>query len=110
MADIKLPLDIEVRTQRPLESNRGPVQVKSDLINPDTWAHDGDIYYVYDGMIVPVLSTGDLWMLIDSSKLLDDRYQGWKLIGGNSGGNLDGGRADDVYTPSQIISCGGALE
>lgn len=108
MADIQLPIDIEVKTQKPLISKRGPVQTKADLINPNSWSHDGDTFYVHDGMLVPVLSSGDIWMLIDKTLILDDRYRGWKLMGSGGGSNIDGGRADEIYSPDQYLDCGGA--
>ena len=109
MADIQLPINIEVKTQKPLVEKRGPVQTKADLINPNSWSHDGDVYYVHEGMLVPVLSSGDVWMLIDKSLILDSRYRGWKLMGSGGGSNIDGGRADEIYTPDQHVDCGGAM-
>ena len=101
------PYSIEVQTQHPLVAKRGPVATKNDLINRNSWSHDGDVFYVYNGMLVSVLSSNDLWMLVDSSKILEPDFSGWKLIG-SVGADIDGGHADEVYSPNQLIQCGDA--
>ena len=110
---VKFTQELEIQTQRPLEYKRGPVQTKIDLINPNSWAHEGDegdeVYYVYEGMLVAVISSKDVYMLVDKSKILSPDYSGWALVGsGASGMELDGGNASSYYTEDQIINTGGA--
>lgn len=111
--NIKITNGFEIQTEQPLEYKRGPVQNKIDLINPNSWAHEGDegdeVYYVYEGMLVSVISSKDIYMLIDKSKILSPDYSGWALVGsGSSGMELDGGTAISYYTHDQIINTGGA--
>lgn len=106
---VKFTQELEIQTQRPLEYKRGPVQNKADLIKSDSWSHDGDVYYVYEGMLVAVISSKDVYMLVDKSKILSPDYSGWALVGsGASGMELDGGNASSYYTEDQIINTGGA--
>lgn len=95
---------------------------------------NGNKYVVYmkAGMRITVTGTKenpvfDLYILTDENKILGeaivdengkrigwDNYAGWKYYAGGSGsnesininGNIDGGRADEFYTPSQIIKGG----
>lgn len=97
-------------------------------------AENGNKYVVYmkEGMVVTVTGTKDnpihdLYILTDITKILGEKiedengnpigwdyYAGWKHYTGGSGsnesvninGNIDGGRADEFYTPSQIIKGG----
>ena len=117
MANIITPISLDVRTQKPLEANRGPVRSKSDLINAETWTYDVDnsgnkIFYVYPGMIIPVINSRDIYMLIDPSKLLEPDYSGWSIISGGGGDNIiyDGGNSTSVYLSEQIINAGTAIE
>lgn len=120
---------IEVRAQKPLDA-RTIVTYREDLYKIDTWPHDTYIdsdgverytIYMKEGMVVTV--TGDKanpvferYMLVDIDKILNKDYSGWKFMGqgGNGGGsmpitgNIDGGRADERYSPNQIIYCGTA--
>ena len=122
---------IEVRAQKPLDV-RTIVEKREDLYKLNTWPHDTYIdkdgtehytIYMKEGMCVTVTGTKDnpvfdLYMLVNIDKILDQNYAGWKFIGsagspGNGGampgvGNIDGGRADEYYTPGQIINCGNA--
>ena len=114
---------IEVRAQKPIDV-RSIVQDKSDLCKLSTWPHDtyidenGDEHhtiYMKEGMTVMV--TGDKdnpvfnqYVLCDLEKILNKDYSGWKLLGSggspegmNIGGNIDGGRASEYYTSSQIL-------
>lgn len=115
MNNIGFPFIIDVKTQRPLIDKRGPVLTKNQLINPETWSYDIDengnkIFYVYPGMLVPVINSRDVYMLIDPTKILDEDYSGWAVISG-SGGNViyDGGSARDIYTTEQYMDAGNAL-
>lgn len=53
------------------------VDTKTDLINPDSWPHEGDTYYVYNGLIVAVIDTHSIYMLVDSTKITQSDYSGW---------------------------------
>lgn len=118
---------IEVRAQKPMDV-RSIVTYREDLYKLNTWPHDTYVdengeehhtIYMKEGMVVTV--TGDetnpifeLYILTDLSKILNKDYSGWKFVGGSGGGsmafsgNIDGGRADERYTPSQVINCGNA--
>lgn len=122
---------IEVRAQKPMDV-RSQVTYREDLYKLSSWPHDtyvdeeGNEYhtiYMKEGMTVMV--TGDKlnpifeqYVLIDLDKILNKDYSGWKLMGSSGGqggggamaitGNIDGGRASDRYTPSQVIYCGDA--
>lgn len=109
---------IEVRTQKPLEAKRGPVQKQSDLYNINTWLTDTyvdrngktqHIAYAYNGMVVSVISSRELWMLVDVNKITS--VDGWVRIGGvgDAGIIYDGGRAYEVYLSEQIMDAGDAF-
>jgi hypothetical protein len=114
---VNISTHIITQTTKPLEPKRGPVKTKKDLINPESWAYEIDadgkkIFYVYPGMLVPVLSTKDIYMLIDPEKICEDDYSGWVLTGGSANNNIiyDGGSARDNYTDDQVIDAGHASE
>ena len=122
---------IEVRAQKPLDV-RTIVEKREDLYKLSTWPHDTYVdedgvehhtIYMKEGMMVTVTGTKDnpvfdLYILTDLSKILDPGYSGWKFIGsggipGGGGsmpgvGNIDGGRADEHYTPNQNLPGGNA--
>jgi hypothetical protein len=129
VTDIKIYDGIEVRAQKPMDV-RSIVTYREDLYKLETWPHDsyvdenGDVHhiiYMKEGMQVTV--TGDktnpifeVYILTDLNKILEKDYSGWKLYSGGSGGgqmaltgNIDGGRASERYTPSQVIYCGNAI-
>ena len=115
MAHIVTPISIDVKTQKPLEPKRGPVYTKNQLIDPETWSYDVDsegnkTFYVYPGMMVPVINSRDVYMLIDPSKILESDYSGWAACGGG-GGNIiyDGGSAREKYLVEQYMDAGNAL-
>lgn len=56
------------------------VDTKTDLINPDSWPHEGDTYYVYNGLIVAVVDTHSIYMLVDSTKITQSDYSGWAQL------------------------------
>ena len=118
---------IEVRAQKPLDV-RSQVTNREDLYKLSSWPHDtyvdGDgnehhTIYMKEGMTVMVTGTKDnpifeQYVLIDLDKILEKDYSGWKYMGQSGGGgmsltgNIDGGRADEYYTTSQVINCGNA--
>lgn len=110
---------IEVRTQKPLEAKRGPVNLQTELYNINTWLSDTytdnngktqRVVYAYNGMIVPVISSRELWMLVDINKITS--VDGWVRIGGVGVGGADfiydGGRAAEAYLGEQIMDAGNA--
>lgn len=100
-----------------------PENVPENVI-PVTYKTEGDevvtkyyIVYMKEGMRVTVTGTKanpvfDLYILQDLSNITN--ASGWKYLGAGGGsgmggfGNIDGGRADESYTPSQSISAGDA--
>lgn len=56
------------------------VDTKTDLINPDSWPHEGETYYVYNGLIVAVVDTHSIYMLVDSTKITQSDYSGWAQL------------------------------
>lgn len=56
------------------------VDTKTDLINPDSWPHEGETYYVYNGLIVAVVDTHSIYMLVDSTKITEPDYSGWAQL------------------------------
>lgn len=116
MYNIGFPFAIDVKTQKPLIPSRGPVLSKNQLIQANTWSYDIDqngnkIFYVYPGMLIPVINSRDVYMLIDPEKILDEDYSGWAVISGVGGDFIyDGGDANDVYLTEQIMDAGTAKE
>ena len=114
MTHIITPISIDVQTQEPFEPKRGPVKHKNDLINPETWSYDIDnagnkVFYVYPGMIIPVIGTQEIYMLIDPSKILNSDFSGWALVSGGGGNFIyDGGSARDTYSTEQYMNAGNA--
>lgn len=72
------------------------VDTKTDLINPDSWPHEGDTYYVYNGLIVAVVDTHSIYMLVDSTKITQSDYSGWVQI--------DAGAATSVNVVNSLES------
>ena len=127
-SETKIHDGIEVRSQKPIDV-RTIVTYREDLYKLETWPHDSYIdengktqhtIYMKEGMVVTV--TGDknnpvfeLYVLTDLSKILNKDYSGWKYIGSGGGGsfgtvgNIDGGRANEFYTPTQVIFGGTAV-
>lgn len=87
-----LSANFQVKMQEALDP-RTVVEKKSDLINKETWAYDGNTLYVYRGMVVGVAEESKLYILADVSKALSADYSGWVQIGGG-GGNVP----EDVET------------
>ena len=119
MSNAKIYNGLEVRAQKVLDA-RTVVTHKEQLYKLDTWPHDFDangnpIIYMKEGMVVTVTGTKeipvfDLYILTDLDKILNKDYSGWKLVSGGStnafGAQIDGGHADEVYSPSQILDFG----
>lgn len=119
MSNAKIYNGLEVRAQKVLDA-RTIVTHKEQLYTLETWPHDIDangnpIIYMKEGMVVTVTGTKeipvfDLYILTDLSKILNKDYSGWKLVSGGStsvfGAQVDGGHADEVYAPSQILDFG----
>lgn len=72
------------------------VDTKTDLINPDSWPHEGETYYVYNGLIVAVVDTHSIYMLVDSTKITQSDYSGWA--------QLDAGAATSVSVVNSLES------
>ena len=118
---------IEVRAQSALDP-RTIVTTREQLTDINTWPHDvvvdeegNEHYTVYmkEGMQVTVTGPKEnrvfeTYMLIDVELITS--MEGWMFMGqGGSGGgggmtsgNIDGGRADENYTPGQVINGGDA--
>ena len=90
LGDIKTSSDYQVLKQAPLDCRRKK-KTKADLINPKSWPKDGNTIYVYPTMLVGIEDTGEIYKLIDVSKIFNADYSGWKLFEGNSGGGGGGG-------------------
>lgn len=58
------------------------VDSKAELISQDTWPSDGDTLYLYNGLIVGVVDTKEVYMLVDKENALADDYSGWQLVSG----------------------------
>lgn len=86
--DIKTSFDFQVLKQGPIDY-RTKKKTKADLINIDSWPHEGNVIYVYPTMIVGVEETGEIYYLKDPSKILSEDYSGWKLIGSGSSTDID---------------------
>ena len=110
----KLAIQIDLQTQAPLIEKRGPVQKKEDLYKADSWSYDIDssgrkVFYVHEGMLVSVLSSREVYMLVDVKNIENDK--GWELVMGNINQvELDGGSAEEYYADDQVIVSGGAAD
>ena len=71
--------NFEVKAAEALDP-RVVVSKKSELINKDTWPGDGDIIYLYKGILVSVQEENAVYMLVDYTKILDEDYSGWMKI------------------------------
>ena len=126
-AESKFYDGIEVRAQKPLDI-RSQVDTIDDLTRLESFPYDsytdenGEIHhtvYMKEGMVVAVKDPGDLYMLMDLSKIrVEGEWPlgGWKrltgVLGGSSTGEMDydGGSSISTYLVSQVINCGGANE
>lgn len=83
------------------------VDTKTDLINPDSWPHEGETYYVYNGLIVAVVDTHSIYMLVDSTKITQSDYSGWAQLDASAAASvkvvnsLDSDSATDALAAAQ---------
>ena len=96
LGDIKTSSDYQVLKQAPLDY-RLKKKTKADLINPESWPKDGSTIYVYPTMLVGIEDTGEIYKLIDTSKIFDADYSGWELLGSGGG---QGASAEEIYIGS----------
>ena len=71
--------NFEIKAAEALDP-RVVVSTKSDLINKDTWPGDGEIIYLYKGILVSVQDEDSVYMLKDYTKILESDYSGWKKV------------------------------
>ena len=81
----KFPANFEVTIQELLDP-RGGVDKLADLINPNTFPHDGDTVYMKEGMVVSVRETCQMFMLKDLANIYAEDYSGWEIVGGSNSG------------------------
>ena len=84
--------NIEVKKQAALDA-RTVVATVADLTTAATWQDDEGKVWLYDGLVVAVSSTGELWMLTDADNYT--QTASWKRIDG-------GGAESDVYMVGDI--------
>lgn len=89
LGDIKTALSYEVQRQGPLDY-RLSKKKKEDLINVEKWPHETTdegvvIPYAYKTMLVGIEETGEVYKLIDLTKMFEPDYSGWELFESNSG-------------------------
>ena len=71
----KFAATLEVQSANAFDP-RGVVNTKAELINKETWPYEGETVYVYNGMQVAVVEEKAIYMLVDSSKILEADYSG----------------------------------
>ena len=75
----KFAATLEVQVASALDP-RVVVGTKAELVNKETWPYEGETVYVYNGMQVAVVEEKAIYMLVDSSKILESDYSGWKRM------------------------------
>lgn len=75
----KFAATLEVQAASALDP-RVVVGTKAELVNKETWPYEGETVYVYNGMQVAVVDEKAIYMLVDSSKILEADYSGWKRM------------------------------
>lgn len=93
----------EVKMQAALDP-RVAVTNKADLITKDTWPHDGDTIYLYEGLLVAVASTNEVYMLTNLAQAVQGindatnitNYAGWTRV--------DAGAATQVEVIDNLTS------
>ena len=79
---IKFPSNFDVQATRPLD-NRLVVDSYDDLTN-------GSITYPYQGMVVNIKGTSELWILLTSGIEASHHKENWELVtGSGSGGDVE---------------------
>lgn len=92
--------NIEVKKQAALDA-RTVVATVADLTTPATWQDSDGAVWLYDGLVVAVSSTGELWMLTDKDNYT--QTASWKRI---DGGGVEAG-VESVTSGSGAIEVGG---
>ena len=79
---IKFPSNFDVQATRPLD-DRLVVDSYDDLIN-------GSIVYPYQGMVVNIKGTSELWILKTQGIKESHNIKNWELVTGSGGGSVEG--------------------
>lgn len=79
IGDIIFPSTLQVKKQEMLDP-RGGVKTKAELIDINSFPHDGNTIYMKEGMLVTVADTREVYMLVDLTNILDKGYKGWKRV------------------------------
>lgn len=79
---IKFPSNFDVQATRPLD-DRLVVDSYDDLIN-------GSIAYPYQGMVVNIKGTSELWILKTQGIKESHNIKNWELVTGSGGGSVEG--------------------
>lgn len=82
IGDYRLPGSILVEKQQALDP-RVVVERKLDLITAENWPHEGQQFYLYEGLVVSVIEEQALYMLINLEEAVAPDYRGWVRIDGN---------------------------
>lgn len=104
--NFKFAANLEVKKGAPLDP-RVVVNTKAELLSKDTWPVDGDIVYLYNGLLVAVLEDdNNIYQLIDADNYSASDYSAWKKVGGSTGG-LSIGTNTDYNVNTLLLSTQG---